>query len=207
MNTSYWDDCYRSRSRCSTDDCDGWLDGYAKFFHPGCRALDLGCGAGTNLEELLALGARVTAADFSPDAVRLVSEGFGSRLEGADCFDMRLEFPYGSGEFDVVAADLSLHYFRWRETEAIVREIGRVLKPGGTLLARVHSIDNLKPGEAVWIEKDYYLSGGYPRRYFTIGALRTLFEGWDVHRMEEKIANRYGKRKKIIEFAVGVKKK
>lgn len=194
---NYWDDCYRDPARYEQSDSDGWLEKYS--FQPGAAVLDLGCGAGTNLPVLLSFGVRVTAADLSPEAVRLVRAAFGDRLAAVDCFDVREGFPYGASCFDAVVADLSLHYFFWEETEAIFCGLRRILKAGGRLIARVHSMANL-PADARPIAYGYYRAYGCDRRYFTPEDLRRLLADWTLEKLQETQAQRYGGIKKVIEF-------
>ncbi|MBQ8505929.1 MAG: class I SAM-dependent methyltransferase [Clostridia bacterium] len=193
MSEKYWNETYSGR-QTGPDIYDGWLDGYA--FCAGERVLDLGCGAGTDLERLIACGTAVTAADLSENAVALVKARFGGIH--ADCFDMLEGFPYPEGSFDTVVSDLSLHYFSWEDTERVIGDIFRILKPGGRLIARVHSVENLPP-DAEPVAYGYYRAYGCMRRYFTIGDLEKLFYGWKID-CRETIARRYGLEKRVIEF-------
>ena len=47
----------------------------AEFVNPGCELLDLGCGQGQDSLYFAELGARVTAADFSPFAFTIPRRG------------------------------------------------------------------------------------------------------------------------------------
>ncbi|MBP3653006.1 MAG: class I SAM-dependent methyltransferase [Clostridia bacterium] len=199
MNTNYWNDCYRERQNSISKDYDGWLSVYETQLQPGSRVLDLGCGAGTDVEALLKRDVLLTVSDLSPEAVRMVKQAFGEHLE-ADCFDMRDGFPYADASFDAVVSDLSLHYFTWAETERIVAGIGRILVPGGAIIARLHSIQNMEENEGEMIEENYYIAYGYPRRYFTVQDIRQLFADWRICTLKENVANRYGREKKVIEF-------
>ena len=193
----YWNACYSDPKRYDPSDSDGWLGKYS--FAPGSAVLDLGCGAGTNLPVLLSCGARVTAADLSPEAVRLVSEAFRNRLASVDCFDMQAGFPYPDGSFDTVVADLSLHYFSWEDTICVINGLRRILKDGGRLIARVHSTANLSE-DAEFIAYGYYRAYGCDRRYFTVEDIRCLFGAWTLENITETAAHRYGSVKKVIEF-------
>ena len=199
LNKNYWHEYYQQRQTEISRDCDGWLAAYTKHLQPGSRVLDLGCGAGTNVAELLNLGVQLTAADLSPDAVRMVQDAYGECLH-ADCFDMREGFPYSAGSFDAVVSDLSLHYFSWLDTEKIIAAIRRVLAPDGAIIARLHSIQNMGPVEGEMIEENYYVAYGYSRRYFTVQDIYKLFADWKIVSLEETVARRYNREKKVIEF-------
>src|SRR6185436_17282301 len=111
---------------------------------PGMRMLDAGCGGGRNLPYFLRHGFDVCAVDADSGAVaqvrrlaaelapRLCTENF--RVEALDA----LSFP--DADFDLVIASAVLHFARdeahWR---AMVRELWRVLRPGGFLFARLAS--------------------------------------------------------------------
>lgn len=198
MSFTYWEENYRRYT--VPDASDGWLLAHARELLPGCAVLDLGCGAGVNTQDLLKLGARVSAADFSKKAIAGMRDRFSDVLERLDCFDMCAGFPYGDGSFDAVAADLSLHYFSWQETIAIVSGIRRILKTGGRLIARVHSVENLTGLPENPIEEHYYMEDGCARRYFTEAEIRTLFSDWTLEQLQTRQIHRYQRTKYVIEF-------
>lgn len=102
----------------------------------GRRVLELGCGAGHLTRELVRAGAEVVALDRSERMVeharRLV--GDGARVEVAD---LRHGLPtVDSGSTDLVSASLVLHYLP--DWQGVLREVHRVLRPGGALVLSVH---------------------------------------------------------------------
>jgi SAM-dependent methyltransferase len=108
----------------------------------GMRVLDAGCGTGRNLVWLLRAGFDVWGVDESAgaiDRVRHVADRLTPQL-GHDHF--RVEpveaMSFGDGSMDVVLSSAVLHFARddahwW----AMVREMWRVLEPGGLLFARL----------------------------------------------------------------------
>ena len=108
----------------------------------GMKVLDAGCGAGRNLVFLMRAGFEVWGVDDNPDAiarVRQLAAGIAPRLE-ADRFRvepveaMSLE----DGSMDVVISSAVLHFARDEQHwHAMVREMWRVLAPGGILFARL----------------------------------------------------------------------
>jgi ubiquinone/menaquinone biosynthesis C-methylase UbiE len=98
----------------------------------GKMLLDLGCGAGENSVYFSLKGARCTATDYSPrmveQALRLAAAN-GVQIEGRTMNAMDIEFP--DNTFDIVYAANLLHHVP--EPLTALREIHRVLKPGGKL--------------------------------------------------------------------------
>ena len=96
----------------------------------GKRLLDLGCGAGENSVYFARQGAHCVAADYSPGMVEValkLAAANGVTVEGQTANAMQLSFPDNS--FDLVYASNLLHHLP--EPEVCIREMHRVLKPGG----------------------------------------------------------------------------
>lgn len=102
----------------------------------GLRVLDAGCGTGKLAQIMLERGAQVTAFDLNDDFVQRTRERLGSR---AVVYRGDLSQPLTNarnGEFDVVTASLVMHYLK--DWAPALREIRRVLKPGGLLVFSTH---------------------------------------------------------------------
>jgi SAM-dependent methyltransferase len=103
----------------------------------GLRVLEIGCGMGTDGAQFAKAGAIYTGMDLTDAAVELARKRFQvSGLEGefhvADA--ERLDFPDAS--FDLVYSHGVLHHTP--DIEAAVREIHRVLKPGGRAMVMLY---------------------------------------------------------------------
>lgn len=95
----------------------------------GLRLLDLGCGAGESSVYFALQGAEVVASDVSPEMLRVaerLAERRGVRLSTALAPAEKLPFP--DGHFDLVFGNGVLHHV---QLEPALREVRRVLKPGG----------------------------------------------------------------------------
>lgn len=108
----------------------------------GQRVLDLGTGTGAVAERAAAIvGPRgqVVGVDISPEMLAQAGQRAAARgLENVAFREGRAEaLPADDGSFDVVLASLSLMYVIDRAAAA--REIARVLRPGGRLVAAVWS--------------------------------------------------------------------
>ncbi|GAA4883905.1 class I SAM-dependent methyltransferase [Ferrimonas pelagia] len=105
----------------------------------GFRVLDLGCGSGEYVAELLARGAEVTAIDVSEPMVELVQQRFGAR-DDLHCYgqDISLGLPQERDDhYDLVLSSLMVHYIA--DQHALFAECARGLKPGARLLFSTHS--------------------------------------------------------------------
>lgn len=92
------------------------------------RLLDIGCGPGAALEYAVPTGAEVVGIDPSPSMVARAQRRVPSaRVEVGSAEDL----PFPEGYFNVVINVLSFHH--WADRDAGLREILRVLAPGGHL--------------------------------------------------------------------------
>ena len=105
----------------------------------GDRLLDIGCGPGAALEQAAASGAEVAGVDPSPSMVARASR----RVPEADVkVGSAEEIPFPDDHFTAVINIASFHH--WADREAGLKEILRVLAPGG----RLHIVEGmLKEGE------------------------------------------------------------
>lgn len=98
------------------------------------RAFDVATGTGRWAIDLARHGAEVTAVDQSPEMLALAREK--AQSEGLEITflerDLNQGLPLPSESFDLVVCALALSHFA--DFRGIVRECGRVLRPGGHLL-------------------------------------------------------------------------
>jgi SAM-dependent methyltransferase len=165
--------------------------------------LELGCGSGIDTSTLEAAGHRVVAVDLSPDSVGKAR----MRVPSGEfyCQDLRAPFPPSASGVNVVVASLSLHYFPWDETFALVRKIFDVLAPAGLLLCRLNSTNDHHYGAIGHpeIEPNYYLVDGQPKRFFGKSDIQALFAaGWRLLHLEERVIHRYANPKSVWEVVL-----
>jgi SAM-dependent methyltransferase len=104
----------------------------------GARVLEVGCGTGTLLGDLLAAGYDCTAVDASAQMVAAAhAELRRRRLDrsGAQISQARAQdLPFADGTFDTVISTFPAPYIG---DGRAIREIARVLRPGGRLVVVV----------------------------------------------------------------------
>ncbi|QIZ36957.1 methyltransferase domain-containing protein [Saccharopolyspora sp. ASAGF58] len=148
---------------------------------PGQRVLDLGCGAGRHAFELYRRGADVIA--FDQDVAELenvaamfaamkaenqVPDGSAAQTVSGDA----LALPFPDEHFDcVIASEIMEHI---PEDEKAMREMVRVVKPGGRVVV---TVPRWWPEKICWALSDEYhqVEGGHVRIYTAdelIGKLR-----------------------------------
>lgn len=105
-------------------------------------ALDLACGAGTVAQILVELDfPNVHAVDISENALNALK----SNLDNVTTKQSALEnLPYESSSFDIV---VSQYGFEYGETENVIEQVSRIIRPGGRLLFLSH-----KTGGAIHTE-------------------------------------------------------
>lgn len=141
-------------------------------FERGSSILDAGCGGGRNLIYFLQNGFNVFAIDNNPEAVehvRALANNLAPDLPPQNFQVSPVEkMPFADATFDHIISNAVLHFADDEpHFSAMVREMWRVLKPGGLFFARLASsiciedkIESLGNGR-------YYLPDGSER--FLVG--------------------------------------
>ena len=94
------------------------------------QLLDLGCGAGENSVYFAKRGAQCVAVDYSPGMVEIalrLAAANGVQVTGRTMNAIAIDYP--DNTFDFVYASNLLHHLP--DPHAAIREMHRVLKPGG----------------------------------------------------------------------------
>lgn len=157
------------------------FDGYR-----GKKVLDVGCGAGTDLMRFARGGAIVTGVDVSASAIALAKQNFAQQGLHADLREADGEhLPFADNEFDFVFAHGVVQYTSG--DQALVNEVRRVVKPGGTAVFQVYNriswLNALSKVMKVPLEHD---DAPVLRRY-SAGEFRALLTGFrDIRVVEER---------------------
>ncbi|MDF1564583.1 MAG: class I SAM-dependent methyltransferase [Deltaproteobacteria bacterium] len=141
----------------------------------GQRVLDLGCGTGTLLRDLLRAHPGITAAGIDPDPkalertrAKLEAEGLTAELVEASAE----ELPFPDASFDRVFSSLMFHHLPGELRGPALREVLRVLKVGGSL----HLLDFAGEGE----RKDGFLGRTFHKQH-----IAENYRGGLVRELEE----------------------
>lgn len=106
---------------------------------PGEAVLDVGCGTGSLALEArrrVGIGGSVHGIDASPEMIERATQKARDAGLAADFRQAAAQtLPFADACFDLVLSTLMLHHLPRADREQCVREIRRVLKPGGRLLA------------------------------------------------------------------------
>lgn len=116
------------------------LYAYLESNPPG-KALDLGCGTGTNVITMAEYGWDVTGVDYIPRAIRIAErKARRAGLEDKTHFlsGNVLSPGFVSGEYDLVLDIGCFHSFRGQEIRLYGDNISRLLTQGGSFLLYVH---------------------------------------------------------------------
>jgi 2-polyprenyl-3-methyl-5-hydroxy-6-metoxy-1,4-benzoquinol methylase len=153
----------------------------------GKRVLEIGCGMGYHSELMLRAGARLTSIDISETSVKATQSRLAQRdLEG-DVKQMdATNLDYPNEHFDFIWSWGVIHHSAW--TGKIVKEMARVLRPGGEARVMVYNLNGM--GAYITIIRNYLIgfwhghtldeclwksTDGYMSRYYTKDILEDLF--------------------------------
>jgi SAM-dependent methyltransferase len=137
--------------------------------------LDVGCGGGRTVSKLAATASqgKVYGVDFSKESVAMTSKVNRQWIDMARV-EIRegsvSELPFSGYEFDLVTA-VETHFW-WPDLPAGMREILRVLKPGGTLVIIAEIYKHAATRTAALAEKHLPFSG---MTLLTVSEHRELF--------------------------------
>lgn len=102
---------------------------------PKGRVLDIPCGQGALAERLRAQGFEIFCGDLDPEWYRIEGGHFHQ-------VDLNGNLPYKDQNFDCVTCVEGIEHLE--NPHLLIREIGRVLKPGGSVLITTPNIMNIK---------------------------------------------------------------
>ncbi len=137
----------------------------------GGRVLDYGCGGGDLVAEGRAAGLEIFGADvfYGGSDARKEAESRGLLGDAIRAIGSDGSIPFPDGHFDLVSNNQVMEHVN--DLDAVVREIHRVLRPGGSVLSVFPSSDVWREGH-IGIPFSHWFRKGSRLRFYYTWALR-----------------------------------
>ncbi|MFD0268211.1 class I SAM-dependent methyltransferase [Streptomyces sp. NPDC127106] len=155
--------------------------------------LELGAGHGRDALYFAREGFSALATDFSPVGLEQLREaataqGVADRVS-AVVHDVREPLPLADASVDAVFAHMLLCMaLSTKEIHALVAEVRRALRPGGTFVYTVRHTQDAHYGAGTGYGDGIWEHGGFAVHFFSRDLVDALAEGWvleEVHAFEE----------------------
>lgn len=151
--------------------------------------LELGTGAG---QDGLWLAGRVKKVvmtdgqDLAFEEIRRRAKAQNTGNIDLQVVDITQDFAFEDGSFDVVYAQLVLHYFDDETMHKIIGEIQRVLKPGGLLACMVNSTKDPEYDPKQMNENGLIMVDGLIKRYFDEASFQPFVQDFETILLDSK---------------------
>jgi SAM-dependent methyltransferase len=162
----------------------------AVFRAAGARdVLELGAGHGRDALYFAREGFTVRATDFSATGLEQLRaaarrQGVVSRVT-TSVHDVRDPLPLPDASVDAVFAHMLLCMaLSTREIHALVDEVARVLRPGGTFVYTVRHTGDIHYGAGTSHGDDIFEHGGFAVHFFPRELVDALAEGWTLRAVD-----------------------
>ena len=212
MENNYWNDTYWKKHLNDHEGekldflSDFWIEKYSNTFNkiPKGKALALGCGLGQYPQYLLNKDFNVTSADISIEVLNRLKDN----IPNANIIqlDMSKSLPFKDNSFNLVFANLSIHYFDKATTTNLLSEIKRILKKDGYFIGSVNSTKTIKfIKDTIKLEENYYFENGRNVRLWNQEQFDEFFKDFYLEELHEVETTRWNRTKIIWEFIAKVK--
>lgn len=162
------------------------------------RVLDLGCGSGNNLTFLAELGLDAVGIDISATAVERARRlGRERQLRFEVTQGSITELPFEDRSFDLIVDRKSITVLPPRQGMDAIREVGRVLRPGGAFLFTPMSDQDSRfvagpdhegfvAGDEAFEQRSGFAFRGYG--FWNLGLIRKAFAvGWQLESVQHSV--------------------
>jgi ubiquinone/menaquinone biosynthesis C-methylase UbiE len=152
----HWDTLHeapRYRPRFPQDDVVRFLARWFDRDVRNLRALDVGAGAGRHTKLLCEMGFSVTAVDISAEGLRHTRERLAAASLSAELHLAPMTaLPLPDGSVDVLVSFGVLNYERREGMALAIREMHRVMRPGGEAFVMLRTCDDYRFGAGEEVE-------------------------------------------------------
>lgn len=154
-------------------------DGYSRLF-------DAGCGYGRNIPPFVSRGAYVVGVDYSNFALELARSRLSCLMKNVVLMKHPLtSLPFMNESFDAALCLRVLQHNTKKARHRIVRELWRVTREGGEVLASVASTSHPEFGSGRQVERNTFCTPGGDREgvlrhYFGEREVRFLFRKFRI---------------------------
>jgi len=184
----------------------------------GHKALDIGCGWGRHLVPLFRAGYDAIGVDSSPGMLaaansKLLDAGFKPNLVPGDATHL----PFPADSINLIVTTRAIYHGDRRFIVKCIKEIERVLIPGGYLLASFASVNDWRYGMGIPIEKGTYVpeinqpEPGITHHYSDADELLSWLKHFKIEALEEifveYIPHGYTEPMRTATYFVAAKKK
>lgn len=205
MSENYWDKVYWEK-HLKEDNLENieelWIKKYENIIinKNYNKVLDLGCGIGQYTDYFIEKEYDVVATDISKKALKYLSDR-NPKVKTV-LQDMTNKLKFNDNEFDIVFANLSIHFFNKEETHKLLNEIHRILKPNGLFIGSVNSTRAYEfiKDHVIKIEENYYGSNGRNVRLIDEAQFDLFFKKFEKIILNEVIETRFNHSKNMWEF-------
>ncbi len=152
------------------------------------RILEMGVGLGRLIRHYFPFKAELFGCDVTPSVLDFVQRSLGDRVRTIRN-DTHPPLPFNNESFDFVFANSVFTHIRFGETRAWIKELSRIVRPGGGVIVSVFNPDvhlaHLAPREFDGlVEADDYFEWGRDdtvRENYVFIRDSLLFELWSEH--------------------------
>ena len=182
-----WEEIYKREGRVFPEPFPRFGEVVETFREFGCSiVLDLGCGSGRHVVHLASQGFQPLGLDISLTALCLAQAWMweGEHEAVFTLADTRQPLPFRDGCIEGVLSTQVIHHARIAAVRRAIREIRRVLVPGGLAFVTVSGrrdagpeFEEIEPGTFVPLAGP---EAGLAHHIFTVEELRSEFEDYQV---------------------------
>ena len=179
------------------------LAAFLKFLNKKDKLLDLGCGSGDKTNYLFNQGFNVVGLDSSREAIKYAQKIFPNlNFYRQDAISTK----FNSNSFDAIASIALFHCLLKEDRNKYVKEVNRILRPGGFLFQLVlSSEDETKISGKVIESKTFLQSSGTPFHLFTEKELKEYFTNFNFIKL--KLNKKRIKNLKVAVYTMVLRKK